>query len=190
MKHKVINLFAGPGTGKSTTCAALFAELKYAGHNTEMILEYAKSAAWEGRLAGSKIENGKYSPPSKIAKAQEYIFGKQSFALSRVADEVEFCVTDAPLLLGLVYMPKDFYMPSLRSTILEAFNSYDNLNIVLKRNKPYNTCGRIQTKEEAEELDDLIIKQLVDNCIEYYTLDFDRNNPKQIIAIMQNKGWV
>jgi replication-associated recombination protein RarA len=32
MKTKVINLFGGPGTGKSTTAAALFAELKFRSH--------------------------------------------------------------------------------------------------------------------------------------------------------------
>lgn len=39
---KVINLFAGPGSGKSTTCAGVFSKLKLAGVNCEMALEYAK----------------------------------------------------------------------------------------------------------------------------------------------------
>lgn len=38
----VINLFAGPGSGKSTTCAGVFNKLKLAGINCEMALEYAK----------------------------------------------------------------------------------------------------------------------------------------------------
>jgi adenylate kinase family enzyme len=30
---KVINLFAGPGAGKSTTAAALFSKMKWKGYN-------------------------------------------------------------------------------------------------------------------------------------------------------------
>ena len=137
---KVINLFAGPGTGKSTTCAATFAELKYLGVNTEMVTEYAKDAVWERR-------------GEKLFRAQEYIFGKQHFRLSRVADEVDFAITDSPLLLSLVYMPEDFYLPTLRQTIKEAHDRYESINIFLNRNKPYNPKGRTQNENEAKALD-------------------------------------
>jgi len=33
----VVNLYGGPGTGKSTTAAATFAELKMAGINCELV---------------------------------------------------------------------------------------------------------------------------------------------------------
>ena len=38
----VVNLFGGPGTGKSTTMAHVFAELKWRGYDCEMSNEYAK----------------------------------------------------------------------------------------------------------------------------------------------------
>ena len=38
----VINLFGGPGCGKSTTMARLFADLKARGYNVEMVSEFAK----------------------------------------------------------------------------------------------------------------------------------------------------
>jgi len=174
---RVLNLFAGPGTGKSTTCAALFAELKYRGCNTEMILEYAKDAAWEKR-------------GPKVFRAQEYIFGKQHFRLARVVDEVSFAITDSPLLLGLVYMPDDFQMPTLRQTIQEAYRSYENINIFLKRNKPYNPKGRNQDEGEAKELDEKILKMLQDLNLEYTVLDFGRENVEQIIEIMTTHGWL
>lgn len=46
---KVINLYGGPGTGKSSTAGMLFAHLKLRGVNCEYVQEYAKDAAWEGR---------------------------------------------------------------------------------------------------------------------------------------------
>lgn len=39
-----INLYAGPGAGKSTTAAMQFAKLKIAGHSIELVSEYVK--AW------------------------------------------------------------------------------------------------------------------------------------------------
>ena len=38
---KVINLYGGPGTGKSTTAAALFALIKREGYNVELVTEFA-----------------------------------------------------------------------------------------------------------------------------------------------------
>jgi hypothetical protein len=177
---RVVNLFAGPGTGKSTTCAALFAELKYRGHNVEMVLEYAKSAAWEGRLVSG----------SKIAKAQEYIFGKQSFGLSRVGEDVEFCITDAPLLMGIVYSGDNFRLPALHDLIKEAHDDTESLNIFLRRNKGYNPKGRLQTEEEAKEIDGKIITMLNKENVNYCQMDFGRHNVDYIIKVLEKKGWM
>ena len=176
---KVINLYAGPGTGKSTTCAALFAELKYRNINTEMVLEFAKEATWENR--------GK-----KLFAAQEYIFAKQHFRLSKIANEVDFVITDSPLLLSLIYMPKKFNMPSLKLVIKEAYDAYDNINIFLNRSshKPYNPKGRNQNEEDAHLLDAYILAMLNVYGLSYHSLDFSRENPKQIINILEEKGWI
>lgn len=137
---RIINYYAGPGTGKSTTATAVFSELKQLGINCEYVSEYAKDATWERR-------------GWKVFQAQEYLFGKQHFRMARVADEVDIIVTDSPILLGLIYMPDGFGMPSLLPTIKEAYGLYDNLDIFLERNKPYNPKGRNQTLEQAKELD-------------------------------------
>jgi nicotinamide riboside kinase len=173
---RIVNLFAGPGTGKSTTAAALFTELKYRGINCEYIPEYAKDAAWEGR--------GK-----KFFRAQQLIYGKQSFRIERVAEEVDLMVTDCPLMMGLVYMPEDYPMPSLRDVIVEDHDRYDNLNIFLKRNKPFNPKGRNQNEAEAKELDRDIRNMLIDRDVNFHELDFSRKNVKEIIRQMINVGW-
>lgn len=179
MNGRVVNLFAGPGTGKSTTCAALFAELKYSGHNTEMVLEYAKDAAWERR-------------GEKVFKAQEYIFGKQHFRLSRVAEEVEFVITDSPVLMSTVYIPDQYFLKSLEQTCVEAHESYDSINIFLKRSlaKPYNPKGRNQDESGARALDLKIEAMLKKHSVPYTTLLFSRANVQEIILLMKQKGWL
>lgn len=177
MTKRIINLFSGPGTGKSTTAAATFAELKYQGYNTELIPEFAKDATWEGR--------GK-----KFFKAQSYIFGCQSFRIDSVIDEVDFLITDSPLLLSLVYIPEDYTKPSLRLLAKEHHDSYESIDIFLERNKPFNPKGRLQNEQEARELDVKIKNMLTENNIPFVTLPFGRQNPLQIIQIMKDRGWI
>lgn len=162
----VLNFYGGPGTGKSTHAAAVFAELKFRGINCEYVQEYAKDRVWE---LGEKHE---VTP--KVFQAQEYIFGKQHFRLRRVATEVDVVVTDSPILLGLIYMPEDFTMPSLRETIREAYGSYNNLDVFLRRNKPYNPKGRMQTEEKAREIDSTILGMLHEEAADYVTCNAGR----------------
>jgi len=46
---RVINLLGGPGVGKSTAAAKLFAKYKDEGKSVELVREYVKDWAWEGR---------------------------------------------------------------------------------------------------------------------------------------------
>lgn len=176
-KRKVVNLYAGPGTGKSITCAALFAELKYRGIDAEMVLEYAKDATWEKR-------------GEKVFKAQEYIFGKQSFRLSRVAEEVEITVTDSPILMGIAYMPPGYAMPALEETVRQAYRSYDNLDVFLLRTRPYESNGRSQTPEQAEALDARIKEIIRSEAGDVPYVPMRREAVGDIIDLMAARGWV
>ena len=46
---KIINLIGEPSAGKSTIAAELFAKMKKAGYNVELVTEYAKDMVWENR---------------------------------------------------------------------------------------------------------------------------------------------
>jgi len=178
---RVINLFGGPGTGKSTTAGAVFAELKYRGVNCEYVQEYAKDKAWEFG------KNHMVVP--KVFEAQEYIFGKQHFRFRRCASEVDMIVTDCPLLLGLVYTPEEFPLPSLRPMIREAYDLYDNLNVFLVRNKPYNPSGRFQSEEQAKELDGVVRRMLDEQGLQYHVVDAGREAVDDIMKLAADRGW-
>lgn len=49
IKTRVITLWGGPGSGKSTMAAEIYARLKRQLCNVEMVREYVKGWAWEGR---------------------------------------------------------------------------------------------------------------------------------------------
>lgn len=171
---RVINLFAGPGAGKSTTASALFSELKYREVRSEYVPEFIKGATWEKR-------------GDKVFKAQEYIFGKQSFNLSRVASEVSITVTDSPLMLGINYISPDNPLKSLPAVIYEAHCSYDSLNIFINRVKAYDQAGRNQDEEEAKKKDLEIIELLKSHSIQYHVVDGDERAPERIIKLAREK---
>lgn len=151
------------------------------GVNCEYIQEYAKDRAWE-------FGNNHLGVP-KVFQAQEYIFGKQHFRMRRVAQDVDVIITDCPLFLGLVYMPDDFPIPSLRGAIREAYNLYDNLDVFLVRNKPYNPKGRFQTETQARELD-LVVRGVLDaQQVDYPVVNSGRQAVADIILHANILNW-
>ena len=86
----VINLFGGPGCGKSTTAAGLFHLMKLNEMNVELVTEYAKDLTWEERFG-------------TLANDQLYVFAKQQKRLQVLKNKVRYVVTDSPLILGLSY---------------------------------------------------------------------------------------
>ena len=106
----VVNLFAGPGVGKSTTAARVFAELKLKGVNCEMALEFAKDKVWEESF--------------KTMDDQIYIFGKQFHKIWRLKDKVDVIICDSPLPISIVYDKEN--SESFHKLIMEQFNKFIN----------------------------------------------------------------
>lgn len=147
----VVNLFAGPGSGKSTTCAGVFAKLKLVGVNCEMALEYAKDKVWE--------------ESNKVLDDQIYVFGKQLHRIFRLKDKVDVVITDSPILLSIIYdKTGNKYFSDL---VLNQFNNFDNRNYFIERTTVYNPKGRLQTEDEAKEIDKVLLDLLKDCNIEY-----------------------
>lgn len=160
----VANLFGAPGAGKSTTAAMVFALLKQNGVNAELSTEFAKDKVWE------------QSP--KIFQCQEYIFGKQSWKLKRLENEVDVVVTDSPLLNSIIYNSNPVLGEDFNNVVVSCHNYYNNINFLLKRNKPYNPKGRFQTEEESDEIYNDIFYMLT----HYIDSDFVTVNGDQIGA--------
>lgn len=137
-KLKVVNLFAGPGSGKSTTAAGVFSLLKLHGINAELSTEFCKDLVWEKRDVA--MEN------------QYYIWAKQYHKLFRLKDQVDVVIVDSPLLNSLLYgngnISSHFY-----ALVTTVFKQFDNMNFYINRVKPYNPKGRTQTEEEAKRID-------------------------------------
>lgn len=168
-KLKVINAYGGPGTGKSTTCAGLFYEMKSAGYKVELVTEYAKDKVYEGHLG--------------CLEDQIYIFAKQQRRLNRLIGQVEWAITDSPLLLSILYN-KDL-SENFNRLVIDQYNRYSNYNFFINRVKPYQKYGRSQELDEAIELDIKMKKILYDNNIFACFIDGDYHAPQSILNILR-----
>ena len=170
MKTKVINIIGGPGVGKSSVAAAVFAEMKKRSISCELVSEYAKEPVWEGN------EN--------LLKNQIHIFSEQFRRQWRLVDKVEYIITDCPLLLNSVYF--DFYLNKnddpflsseyitlLNQTFDKAYFEFENYLYYLKRETNYDPQGRIQIELEARDIDKAIEEKLDYYGLSYYNVNLE-----------------
>ena len=166
MDTLVINLCGGPGTGKSTLSANLFAKLKMAGVDVELAPEYVKDLIWEESF--KKIEN------------QIYIFGKQHNRLYRLKSKVNVIITDSPLLNSIVYYTGN--NKHFEPLVIWEFNQMNNFTLYLERSFEYVENGRMQTLEGAKVVD-VAYKNLLDKYNINYT---SLKSPYDIDSIVQS----
>jgi hypothetical protein len=146
---KIINLFGGPGVGKSTTATGVFSQLKQKGISCEYVSEYAKDLVWDD-ITG-------------LLNNQIHVFAEQLRRQMRLVGKVDYVITDSPLLLSCVYWERwwtkgnQFFSPDYCYRTLDyfvaTFEQFENVNWYIERNKEYVQKGRIQTEDEAKEVD-------------------------------------
>jgi hypothetical protein len=152
----IVNFFAGPGAGKSTLAARVFADLKMAGYEAELVPEFAKVLTWSGH--------------QQALRDQLYVFAKQDHRLEVLREQpLDVVVVDSPLLNSLIYAPPSYYR-SFKHLVLEVFNSYRNLNFLLRRGTAYSAIGRNETPEGAMAKCREIEALLTDEQVPYVAL--------------------
>lgn len=147
-----INLFGGPGTGKSTLAGWLFYELKHRRYPIEIVTEYVKHWVYGGREIKSFD--------------QVYLFAKQQQEELRfINNGVKHIVTDSPCFLPAIYAKLSPHSGNqLVSELLAQISSiYDRefpcTNIFLTRNPDvYVTQGRYQDLEGAMKVDKIVMQ--------------------------------
>lgn len=171
---KVINLFGGPGSGKTTTSFGLsyFLKGKY-DINSEFVPEYVKTLAWENNLEG--------------IKNQLDILSNQNKGLFRLVGKVDYAVCDSPLFLSLVYCDKVGYKDNhFKEYAFALFNNYENLNYLIRRRKKYNPSGRFQTEDEAKVLDVDIENAMKKYNVPYQIIEGDEDAVEKILKSLND----
>lgn len=136
---KVINLFAGPGAGKSTTAAGIFNHLKNHNKRCELVTEFVKDLVWDKSHA--------------TLRDPLYLLANQHHKLHRMLEhDVDYIIVDSPLPVCLAYMD-EYWKGKLENLVFDMFDRFDNDNYFLIRQKQYMKYGRFQTEDEANSID-------------------------------------
>jgi len=154
-----INLYGGPGVGKSTLAARLYSHMKRNGANVELVREEVKQWAYEKR----QIHPWDCVP----------IFGRQLEREQRLFQNgVRQIITDSPLLLNVFYSQIAHGCPAHKSLadICKTFEkSWPSINFYVRRpDEDFDTSGRYQTEAAAILLDGMVEDQLAVHGVKYH----------------------
>lgn len=177
----------GPGIGKSTIAASLFTKMKELGYSAELASEYAKELVYEKSY-------------DKM-KDQVYLLGKTFHKLYSLKNNVDFVISDSPLLLSMIYFKYNNMQQIIDESTFHKFTyelhksfGDNQLNILLKRDKniKFENKARIHNENESNIIQDNIEIMLKDLNEKYYVItntfgdtEITRN---QIMRLMKVNG--
>jgi hypothetical protein len=162
---KVINFYGGPSAGKSTNGAKLFGYMKEKRMNVEFAPEFAKELTWRKNFAD--------------LDDQLFVLGTQNNRLYSLLGQVDYIVTDSPLLLSIHYMnvgwskfqegpAVSLLHNNLVDLTLSTYAQYDNINFYVERgDREFVQAGRNQNEDESKQMDDDIFRLLSRHMIPF-----------------------
>lgn len=178
----LINLFGGPGIGKSSIAAGLTYKLKKKHISCNNPYEFPKVLAWDQN--------------NEAIRDQLYVLANQHRGIAQSYGKVDYIVVDSPIMFSLIYKnyyntgyPAEFYSKAFDTMIVDLHHKYDNINILLERSGEgkHNDDERYQTLEESLELDKIIETTLISHNIPYYVVKVGDNTVKDIMRIIKNE---
>ena len=157
-----VNVFGGPGSGKSTMAYAVAAELKARGYTAECVGEVVKDCIYDaarGDQEAARLLDGS-------VESQEELYRRQSARERRLDGLVQFVVADSPSILGLAYLSGDAdedRAARLASLAQDEFDARESVNVIVAREGAYDPRARIHGEDEAVRLD-ADVRALVDRA--------------------------
>tara|TARA_B110000444_G_C18833619_1_gene594652 strand:+ start:2056 stop:2592 length:537 start_codon:yes stop_codon:yes gene_type:complete len=176
---KIINLFGGPGIGKSSISAGLTYTLKKKHISCDNPYEFPKLLAWD--------EN------HSAIRDQLFVLANQHRGIVKSYGKVDYIILDSPIILSLTYKnyyksvlyPSTLYGDTFDKMLLEIHNQYNNINIVLVRGDGiHNDNERYQDLTQSVELDKVIEDSLKRHNLPYYKIKVDDNTLTNILNLL------
>lgn len=172
MQTTCINIFGGPGIGKSTFAAELFVAMKKKHILTELTTEYAKDLIWQDR--------------PNMLNNQISVLGEQWDRIQRLVDKVQYIINDSPTLLSSIYAPEE-YPKSFHELVLWTHKKNKRLNLILPRHEEeYEAFGRIQNEKTAKNIDIKILNLLKRENESYFLVPNTNSRIEQTLNYILN----
>ncbi len=195
---RVVEIWGGPGAGKSTTRAALFARLKLmiaadalgGKLSVEEVTEEAKAVTWQ---LGHWTEGPVPSEVKRraLSQRQAVLFGAQFDRLARLRGQADLVISDSPLALSKVYADRALYPADAWGKVIDAHYAHlEVLHVWCRRVKPYETRGRNETEAQARHIDDLLRPVWSETRGTHCEVDGDEGAPDKILGTLRQLGWI
>lgn len=156
----IVNMFAGPSSGKSTYALGTAYRLKADRWLAEYVPEYAKHLTW--------IED------FNTLSRQLHVTAQQYRDILVPYGKVDVVVTDSPFIIGLLYPDQYGHIDvDFEYWLIKIFNTFDNLNIFLERNPDghhFQQEGRSQNEEQSKAKDEECLELLDRHHIPYHRI--------------------
>lgn len=162
MKNLIVNVYGGPGCGKSTRINYIASILKLNGIPCEVCPEFAKDEIHRGCADN--------------LKDQKYIFGNQQHLLKKLTEIYPIIINDGTLMNCIMYDlsgDKEFH-----NVIYKTYKEYENLNYFIERRNDIQFVqeGRVHDYNESIKKDKEIL-----NILTEYKESYEIFNLKKII---------
>lgn len=182
----LVGSIGAPGSGKTTTAARLFAELKESANSCEFITERARTL-----IAFKHFQSILTNLPFALSDGDQYEIANSQYTAELIMKTVcgpnSIVITDSCVLNSLLYMSDDFRTtPQVTELIEKSIKQYDLLflcHLVPRLN--LHDPNRIHSEEESVALHDkleLLVKQYCPNTPVVQLMGNPRSRLLQAVA--------
>jgi hypothetical protein len=176
---KLINLFGGPGIGKSGIAAGITYKLKKNHISCDQPYEFPKLLAWDNNH--SAIQD------------QLYVLANQHRGIAECYGKVDYIVIDSPILFSTIYhryytkgYPAEMYGKVFHDMVIDLHRRYGSINILLERGVTiHNDDERFQNYKQSVEIDTLCKNVLDETRTPYHTVKVGDDSVKDIMKIIK-----
>ena len=178
MATVVVNMFGGPGAGKTTAAHKVFTTLSEMGYSVQFASEKAKDYALvltSHTASEEEVEYARFKLNGSLDNQQD-MYDEQNHRVKVCLGQCDFVVTDSPAILSCVYLREDdpAKVAAFTSQAMKDFNEQFNFNMVVKRSGEYVQEGRVQDYRQALQIDKKMDEFLADNKIYHGRYDRDK----------------
>ena len=168
-RAQVINIFGASGSGKTTLASGLHYELKKQWIQAELAREAAKDMI--------------HQETTHWFEQAVMMLAEQSSRIQFIVNKYDYVITDGPIMLASWDAPK-YYHASFHQLCKDLYESYDNKNFFLYRTHAYDPNGRLETEEQASEIERNMTVWLDNLGIPYQSLYSSDDNANMLCDLL------
>lgn len=177
----IIDIYGGPGSGKSSTAKMLSGLINSLGYTSETPEEYPKYLI--------------HKEDFKSLNNQIGIFSEHKLRIDSLLGKYDFIVSDSPTLMQNIYI-KDIYgkkdYKHLRKLVKLEHQKHNDKRIAFFLNRKHNfkEIGRVQNEEQSLEKSKQIKKYLIKNEVNFFEYDTHFLLGLEILQFLKNNNYI